>query len=210
LSPQGTGSDWKNLPGTAQFLSTRTDRHHVCFNFLLVGARGWRPPWSPPWVPVTLGHCEVLYVLFFLIFYSLFGTCPARPFIFPYLLLFIWPLPCPHFYFSLSFILYLAPALPALLFFLIFYSLFGPCPTLQDRRTDGPCLASCPALPCLAARFSESRDLFSESGFPNPTIRVESGFPNSTVRAGSTTSIKTRNRRRTDRRTDRHHLSFNI
>jgi hypothetical protein len=102
-------------------------------------------------------------LLFFLIFYSLFGTCPARPFIFPYLLLFIWPLPCPHFYFSLSFTLYLAPALPALLFFLIFYSLFGPCPALQDRQTDGPCPAPCPALPCLAARFSESRDPFSES-----------------------------------------------
>jgi hypothetical protein len=70
-------------------------------------------------------------LLFFLIFYSLFGTCPARPFIFPYLyslfgpcparpfifpyvLLFIWPLPCPRFYFSLCFTLYLAPALPAL------------------------------------------------------------------------------------------------
>jgi len=31
-APQGTGSDWKNLPGTAQFLSTQTNRHHVCFN----------------------------------------------------------------------------------------------------------------------------------------------------------------------------------
>ncbi len=30
-APQGRGSDWKNLPGTAQFLSTQTDRHHVCF-----------------------------------------------------------------------------------------------------------------------------------------------------------------------------------
>jgi hypothetical protein len=78
-------------------------------------------------------------LLFFLIFYSLFCTYPARPFIFPYFLLFIWPLPCPHFYFSLSFTLYLAPALPAFLFFLIFYSLFGPCPS----RTALP-----PALPC--------------------------------------------------------------
>jgi hypothetical protein len=25
-APQGTGSDWKNLLGTAQFLSTQTDR----------------------------------------------------------------------------------------------------------------------------------------------------------------------------------------
>jgi hypothetical protein len=25
-APQGTSSDWKNLPGTAQFLSTQTDR----------------------------------------------------------------------------------------------------------------------------------------------------------------------------------------
>jgi hypothetical protein len=25
LAPQGTSSDWKNLPGTAQFLSTQTD-----------------------------------------------------------------------------------------------------------------------------------------------------------------------------------------
>jgi len=24
-APQGTGNDWKNLPGTAQFLSTQTD-----------------------------------------------------------------------------------------------------------------------------------------------------------------------------------------
>ncbi len=39
-APHGRGSDWKNLPGTAQFLSTQTDttaffvhtdRHHVCF-----------------------------------------------------------------------------------------------------------------------------------------------------------------------------------
>jgi hypothetical protein len=45
----------------------------------LVGARGWRPLWSPPWVPMTFGRqCEVLEVLFFLIFYSLFGPCPAR------------------------------------------------------------------------------------------------------------------------------------
>ncbi len=130
----------------------------------LVGARGRRPPWSPPWVPVTLGHCEVLYVLFFLIFYSLFGPCPARPFIFPYLLLFIWPLPFPH----------------------------GPA--LQDRRTDGPCPAPCPALPCLTARFSESdcpgQIRFSESDRPGP-FRW---------------SIKTRNCRvgRTHARTDRH------
>jgi hypothetical protein len=46
---------------------------------LLVGARGRRPLWSPPWVPMTFGRqCEVLEVLFFLIFYSLFGPCPAR------------------------------------------------------------------------------------------------------------------------------------
>jgi hypothetical protein len=87
------------------------------------------------------------------------------------------------FYFSLSFTLYLAPALPARPCPL-------PCPARQtDRRT-----LTCP-LPCLAARFSESR-------FPNPTVRAESGFSNPTVRAGSTTSIKTRNRCRTDRRTD--------
>jgi hypothetical protein len=30
-APQRTGSDWKNLIGTAQFLSTQTDEHHVCF-----------------------------------------------------------------------------------------------------------------------------------------------------------------------------------
>ncbi len=145
----------------------------------LVGARGWRPPWSPPWVPVTLGHCEVLYVyfslsftlylapalpalLFFLIFYSLFGPCPARPFIFPYLLLFIWPLPFPH-----------GPA---------------PCPALQDRRTDGPCPAPCPALPCLAAHFSESRDPFSESDCPGRFPFSESDRPGQFRR-----SIKTRN-----------------
>jgi hypothetical protein len=136
----------------------------------LVGARGRRPPWSPPWVPVTLGHCEVLYALFFLIFYSLFGPCPARPFIFSYLLLFIWPLPCPPFYFSLSFTLYLAPALPA-------RPCPMPCPARQtDRRTDGPCPAPCPALPCLAAHFSESdcpgRIRFSESDCPGRFHRV--------------------------------------
>jgi hypothetical protein len=104
-------------------------------------------------------------LLFFLIFYSLFGPFLARPFIFPYLLLFIWPLPFPH-----------GPApCPAL-----------PCPALQDRRTDRPCPTPCPALPCLAARFSES------------------GFLNPTVRAGSTASIKTRNRRRTHSQTHTH------
>jgi hypothetical protein len=47
--------------------------------YRLVGARGRRPLWSPPWVPMTFGRqCEVLEVLFFLIFYSLFGPCPAR------------------------------------------------------------------------------------------------------------------------------------
>jgi hypothetical protein len=142
-----------------------------------------------------LGHCEVLYVLFFLIFYSLFGPCPARPFIFSYLLLFIWHLPCPARPFIFPYLLLFIWPLP-------FPHGPAPCPALQDRRTDGPCPAPCPALPCLAARFSESRDPFSESRFPNPTVRAESGFPNPTVRAGSTTSIKTRNRRRTDRRTD--------
>jgi len=78
-------------------------------------------------------------LLFFLIFYSLFGTYPARPFIFPYLFIFIWPLPCPHFYFSLSFTLYLALALPALLLFLIFYSLFGPCPFRMALPPTLPC-----------------------------------------------------------------------
>jgi len=29
-TPQGTGSDWKNLPGTAH-----TDRHHCCFNLYI-------------------------------------------------------------------------------------------------------------------------------------------------------------------------------
>jgi hypothetical protein len=50
-------------------------------------------------------------LLFFLIFYFLFSPCPARPFIFSYLLPLIWPLPCAPFYFSLSFTIYLAPAL---------------------------------------------------------------------------------------------------
>ncbi len=181
-------------------------------------------------MPVTLGPCEVLYVLFFLIFYSLFVPCPACPFIFSYLLLFILHLPCPPFYFSLFFTLYLAPALPALLFFLIFYSLFGPCPArlfifpylllfiwplsfphgpapcpaLQDRRTDGPCPAPpCPVWP----------PVFPNPGtrFPNPVfrIRLSGPVPPRQLRRGTvvvqtdfTTSIKTWNRRRTDRRTD--------
>jgi hypothetical protein len=85
-------------------------------------------------------------------------------FIFSYLLLFIWPRPaCP---FIFSYLLLFIWPLPALLFFLIFYSLFGPCLALQDRRTDEPCPAPCPALPCLAARFFESRDPFSESDCP--------------------------------------------
>jgi hypothetical protein len=41
-----TGSDWKNLSSTAQFLSRQTD---ITFAFILVGARGRRPLWSPPW-----------------------------------------------------------------------------------------------------------------------------------------------------------------
>ncbi len=123
-------------------------------------------PWPKATLKSPVGARDLGPVLFFLIFYSLFGPCPALPFIFSYLLLFIWPLPCPPFYFSLSFTLYLAPALPALLFFLIFYSLFGPCPShtalplpcparQTDRRTL-PCPAPCLALPCLAARFSAS------------------------------------------------------
>ncbi len=138
-----------------------------------MGARGRRPPWSPPWVLVTLGQCEVLYVLFFLIFYSLFGPCPTRPFIFSYLLLFIWHLPCPPFYFSLSFTVYLAPALPA-----------RPCPLpcharQTDRRTL-PCPLPGPALsgrsffripgPVFRILFSKSdcpgRIRFSESDCP--------------------------------------------
>jgi hypothetical protein len=34
-APQGMGSDWKNLPGTAQFLSTQTDgRTDTMFAFI--------------------------------------------------------------------------------------------------------------------------------------------------------------------------------
>jgi hypothetical protein len=105
-------------------------------------------------MPVTLGHCEVLHVLFFSYLLLFIWPLPARPFIFSYLLLFIWPLPCPPFYFSLSFTLYLAPALPALLFFLIFYSLFGPCPS----RTALPPAPPCPVWPPV---------------FPNPIFRIQ-------------------------------------
>ncbi len=128
-----------------------------------------------------MGHCEVLYVLFFLIFYSLFGPCPARPFIFSYLLLFIWPLPCPPFYFSLSFTLYLAPALPALLFFLIFYSLFGPCPSRTALppalpcKTDGqtdPALPPAPPCPVWPPVFPNPRTCF-----PNPVFRIRLSGP---------------------------------
>jgi len=167
-----------------------------------VGARGRRPPWSPPWVPVTLGHCEVLYVLFFLIFYSLFGPCPPCPFIFSYLLLFIWHLPSLPFYFSLSFTLYLAPALPALLFSLIFYSLFGPCPS----RT---------ALPC-PARQTDRRTLpyplprpalFGRPFFqiPGPVFRIRLSGPVPPRQLKHETVVG-----QTDEQTDRHHLSFNI
>jgi hypothetical protein len=39
-APQGTGSDWKNLSGTAQFLSTQTDGRTPCLLLYirLVGA----------------------------------------------------------------------------------------------------------------------------------------------------------------------------
>ncbi len=118
-------------------------------------------------------------LLFFLIFYSLFGTCPARPFIFPYLLLFIWPLPCPPFYFSLSFTLYLAPSLPALSFFLIFYSLFCPCPS----RTALP-----PALPCKT--YGQMDPALPPAPpcpvwppvFPNPVFRIRLFGPNPVFR----------------------------
>jgi hypothetical protein len=105
-----------------------------------VDARDFGPLWSFTrfifFLSFTLYLAPALpALLFFLIFYSLFGPCLARPFIFPYLLFFIWPLPFPH----------------------------GPAP--------------CPTLPCLAARFSESH-------FPHPVFRR---------------SIKTRNRRRTHR-----------
>jgi hypothetical protein len=94
-------------------------------------------------------------LLFFLMFYSLFGPCLARPLIFPYLLLFIWPLPCPPVYFSLFFTLYLAPALPA-----------RPCPLpcKTDGQTD---LALPPAPPCLVW----------PPVFPNPVFRIRLSGP---------------------------------
>jgi hypothetical protein len=102
-------------------------------------------------------------------------------FIFSYLLLFIWPLPCPHFYFSLSFTLYLAPALPALLFFLIFYSLFGPCPSRTalppalPPKTDGqtdPALPPAPPCPVWPPVFSNPG-----TRFPNPVFRIRLSGP---------------------------------
>ena len=132
-----------------------------------------------------MGHCEVLYVLFFLIFYSLFGPYPAHPFIFSYLLFFIWHLPCPPFYFSLSFTLYLAPALPALLFFLIFYSLFGPCPSRTALppalpcKTDGqtdPALPPAPPCPVWPPVFPNPVFRIRLSG-PNPVFRIRLSRP---------------------------------
>ncbi len=58
----------------------RTDRRS---EFILVGARGWRPLWSPPWVPAE-GHCEVpcgcpwplatvkFYKFYFFLFFTLY------------------------------------------------------------------------------------------------------------------------------------------
>ncbi len=121
-----------------------------------MGARGRRPLWSPPWVPMTFGRqCEVLEVLFFLIFYSLFGPCPARLALPPAPPCPVWP-----------------PVLPNPVFQNPVFSGPGPWVPL-------PCpLPPCPALPCLAAR---SR---------NPTGRAGSRFRNPTVWAGSAASLK--------------------
>jgi hypothetical protein len=97
-------------------------------------------------------------LLFFLIFYFLFGTCPARPFIFPYLLLFIWPLPCPA--------------------------------RQTDRRTL-PCPLPRPAL--------SGRPFFRILG---PVFRIP--FSESDCPGRFRQSIKTRNRRRTHRQTHTH------
>jgi len=170
-------------------------------------------------------------LLFFLIFYSLFGPCPSRTFIFPYLLLFIWPLPYPPFYFSLSFTLYLAPALPARPCPL-------PCPARQTDRRTLPCPLPRPALsgrpffripgPVFRIPFSESdcpgRFPVSESDCPGlgfharcgkrhkrffvgDFLFVESDYPRrfsvseSDCPGRFRQSIKTRNRRWTHRRT---------
>jgi hypothetical protein len=47
-APQGTGSDWKNLPGTAQFLSTQTDgRTDTMFAFIYkIGTCGCVALWK--------------------------------------------------------------------------------------------------------------------------------------------------------------------
>jgi hypothetical protein len=157
---------------------------HFIFSYLLLFI--WSLPCPPFYFFLSFTPYLALALralLFFLIFYFLFGPCPACPFIF-----------------SLSFILYLAPTLPALLFFLIFYSLFDPYPARPFifpylllfiwllPLPHGP--APCPTEPCLATRFFDSRDPFSESGFPNPTVWAESSFPNPIVRAGSAGPLK--------------------
>jgi hypothetical protein len=55
-APQRTGSDWKNLPGTAQFLSTQTD---TMFAFIYkMGGMLWLPVNNPvaptKWLPWNL------------------------------------------------------------------------------------------------------------------------------------------------------------
>jgi hypothetical protein len=145
----------------------------MLFFELLVGARGRRPLWSPPWVPMTFGRqCEVLEVLFFLIFYSLFGPCPARLALPPAP---PCPAPCP----ALPGNLPPAPPRPV-------WPPVLPNPVFQNPVFSGPgpwvplpCpLPPCLARPCLAAR---SR---------NPTGRAGSRFRNPTVRAGSAASLK--------------------
>jgi len=40
-APQGMGSDWNNLPGTAHI-----DRHHYCFNIYRLAPRGTGSDWK--------------------------------------------------------------------------------------------------------------------------------------------------------------------
>ncbi len=96
-APQGTGSNWKNLPGTAQFLSTQTDTTM----FALIYTSGC--PWPSATVKspgfFKLGSCFSFFfkLLTFLFFYFyvfflllLFCIVKIKCFFFTFIYIFIW------------------------------------------------------------------------------------------------------------------------
>jgi hypothetical protein len=66
-APQGTGSDWKNLPGTAQFLSTQTDRRTPCLLLYIRYSRVFfnllfSLTCSQMWLSPLLDDCQITYI----------------------------------------------------------------------------------------------------------------------------------------------------